>query len=129
MLTGIGEPRVEALESSLASTNETSAAPQAQPPADPVYRDRQDIGPAELHAALRAHRWNVKSAAAELGISRTALYALIDRDPRMRKASDLSREEIERCAEGCDGKLDSIAQRLEVSKRALRMRMTKLGMG
>ena len=49
----------------------------------------------ELLAALRDNRWDLKATALALGVSRTSLYALIDESPRIRKASDLSAEEIQ----------------------------------
>ena len=54
----------------------------------------------ELVAALRAKRWEPGSTAEHLGISRAALYLLIDACPHTRKASDLERSEIEVSEEG-----------------------------
>ncbi len=105
---------------------------RAQPPepqrGPTTYRDPREVGEEELLAALRSHRWNVKSAAVQLGVSRTSLYRLVEESSHSRKASDLSREEIERCRRQCSGKLDAMVDRLEVSKRGLQMRMKELGL-
>ncbi|MCP4592764.1 MAG: sigma-54-dependent Fis family transcriptional regulator, partial [bacterium] len=92
------------------------------------YRLPKEVSQEELLAALRANNWIVKQAARELNVSRTTIYALIDACPLVRKASDISREEIEQCAERCGGDIDAMAHQLEVSRPALLMRMKKLGM-
>jgi two-component system, NtrC family, nitrogen regulation response regulator GlnG len=92
------------------------------------YRRPEDVTDDELIAALRAHRWRIQRAAAELGISRGSLYDRIEKNSRIRKAVDLSREEIQECSERCDGDLDAMVAALEVSKRGLQRRMTQLGM-
>jgi two-component system nitrogen regulation response regulator GlnG len=92
------------------------------------YRSPEEISDEELLAALRANRWRIQRAAAELGISRGSLYDRIEKSPRIRKASDLSREEIEACRASCAGDLDAMVERLEVSKRGLQRRMGQLGL-
>ncbi|MCP4656640.1 MAG: hypothetical protein GY856_14600 [bacterium] len=96
-------------------------------PAKP-HRDPDDVDPAKILAVLRRHKWMVSRAAEELGMARASLYKWMDRSPDVRKASDLSREEIERAFEDCGGHLDTLAGVLEVSKQALKQRMTKLGL-
>ena len=46
----------------------------------------------------------------------------------MRKPSELSRDEIERCRERCGGKIEVMVEELEVSRKGLRRRMTELGL-
>jgi two-component system nitrogen regulation response regulator GlnG len=92
------------------------------------YRRPEDVTDDELIATLRAHRWRIQRAAAELGISRGSLYDRIEKSSRIRKAVDLSREEIQECSERCGGDLDAMVAVLEVSKRGLQRRMTQLGM-
>jgi two-component system, NtrC family, nitrogen regulation response regulator GlnG len=99
----------------------------APPPGKP-YRNPEDVTEEELLAALRASRWRIQRAAAQLGISRGSLYDRIERSPRIRKAADLSRQEIEDAWKRCDGDLDAMGETLEVSRRGLRRRMTQLGM-
>jgi DNA-binding NtrC family response regulator len=99
------------------------------PPRRPAaeYRSPAEIQEPELLAALRAARWEVKLAAERLGISRPSLYLLIDKFPTIRKAVDLTREEILDAREACGGKLDAMVDCLEVSKKGLQQRMTQLG--
>jgi two-component system nitrogen regulation response regulator GlnG len=117
----------------------------ASPPADPAfvppavpaaarrraeareYRSPAEVTEAELVEALRAHHWEVKLAAEHLGISRPSLYLLIDKFPSIRKAGDVSREEILEARELCGGSLDAMVARLEVSKKGLVQRITQLG--
>jgi two-component system nitrogen regulation response regulator GlnG len=118
------------------------AAPPADPvfvpPAGPVavprrragaqeYRSPAEVTETELVEALRATHWEVKLAAERLGISRPSLYLLIDKFPSLRKAADLSREEILEARELCGGSLDAMVARLEVSKKGLVQRITQLG--
>jgi two-component system, NtrC family, nitrogen regulation response regulator GlnG len=92
-----------------------------------VYRSPSEVGEAELLEALRASHWEIKAAAAQLGISRPALYLLMDKFPGIRKASDLSRSEILEARELCGGDLNAMVSRLEVSKKGLLQRMSQLG--
>ena len=80
-----------------------------------------------MHAALRAHRWNLKETAAALGIARTSLYILLDRSPRVRPASEVPPEEVRQAHERCGGDVQAMAAELEVSQRALRQRLKDLG--
>lgn len=85
------------------------------------------IDEATLVGALRAHKFQLNRAAAALGISRSGLDALIARSRKVRKAKDLTREEIASAASACSGDVDRMAAQLEVSPRGLRLRMTQLG--
>jgi two-component system nitrogen regulation response regulator GlnG len=104
------------------------AEPAAVREARKSYRRAEDVTDDELIAALRAHRWRIQRAAEKLGISRGSLYDRIEKSSRIRKAVDLSREEIQECSERCGGDLDAMVAVLEVSKRGLQRRMTQLGM-
>jgi two-component system nitrogen regulation response regulator GlnG len=86
------------------------------------------VGEDELAAALRASRWDLAAAAEQLGISRASIYLLMERYPRFRTAGDLTPEEITRCHEECAGDLGRMAERLEVSERALARRARELGL-
>lgn len=101
--------------------------PAAKEPRKP-YRSPEDVTEDELLEALRANRWRIQRAASQLGISRGSLYDRIEKSSRIRKAVDLSREEIEACHARCGGDLDAMVEALEVSKRGLQRRMTQLGL-
>ncbi|HEY4595682.1 MAG TPA: sigma-54 dependent transcriptional regulator [Thermoanaerobaculia bacterium] len=91
------------------------------------YRSPAEVTEAALMEALRANRWEVKLAAEQLGISRPSLYLLIDKFPSIRKAADLTREEILEARQACGGTLEAMVDRLEVSKKGLLQRITQLG--
>ena len=94
-----------------------------------TYRPISEITEAELLAALRASRWNLAGAAERLGVSRTSLYTLVERHGAIRKAADLSHEEIEAALERSGGDLDAAADDLRVSPHGLKIRRTELGIG
>ena len=94
----------------------------------PAYRRPEEISETELVEALRKSHWNVRVAAGNLNVARPSLYKLMDRCPRVRKASELSREEIIEASKHSEGRLDRMVNLLEVSKRGLKLRMTKLGL-
>jgi two-component system, NtrC family, nitrogen regulation response regulator GlnG len=108
-----------------AARAELSSSPSTPPP---IRRRPAEVTEPELIAALRAHMWDLKAAADHLGIQRASIYNLIERSPNVRTAGDLSAEEIERCHRECDGDLDRMAERLEVSRRALGRRVKELGL-
>ena len=103
--------------------------PGSAPAPRKEYRDPSEVGDAELLAALRRNRWSVKATAGDLGLSRTSLYALIDRHPRVRKAGDLSREEILRARSEHAGDPVAMGEALEVSVSGLQQRMKELEIG
>lgn len=102
-------------------------------PSPPVARPaRTDLGALEdeeLRAVLRRHAFGLKSAAKELGVSRTTLYARIKRAPGIRTAAELTPGEIRGALESCDGDEKAAAAALEVSLHGLRMRLKELGGG
>ncbi|WP_338863819.1 sigma-54 dependent transcriptional regulator [Myxococcus stipitatus] len=91
-------------------------------------RKPSEVGENELLEALRACSWDLKATADFLGIPRPSVYVLIDKSPLIRTARDLSPEEITRCFQECEGDLDKMVQRLEVSRRALQRRVRELGL-
>ena len=73
-----------------------------------------EIAEAELLAALRACRLNLAGTAARLRVSRTSLYALVERHGAIRKAADLSRGEIAAALERSGGDLNAAADDLRL---------------
>ncbi len=92
-----------------------------------VRRQPSQISEAELIEALRDHGWRLLPTAQFLGISRTSLYALIDKCPSIRRAGELGRVEIEQALDAVDGNVDLAVERLEISKHGLLQRMRDLG--
>jgi two-component system nitrogen regulation response regulator GlnG len=81
---------------------------------------------AHVVEVLSRHHWSTTATAAELGISRTSLYALIERSKNIRKAADLSREELNHALSECGGDMEAAAERLRVSPRGLKLRLRQL---
>ena len=77
---------------------------------------------------IDASRWVVGRAARQLGLPRSTAYDLIRRSDRVRKAGDLSAEELTAAWEKCAGDLVAMVAKLEVSKRGIQLRMTELGL-
>ncbi len=102
--------------------------PLQPPPAPPAAGRRKpsEVSEDELLAALRANRWDLQATAEQLRISRPSLYALIESSPHVRKAGDLSTEEIVRCWEVCGGDVNAMVDNLEVSRKALARRLREL---
>ncbi|PYQ61688.1 MAG: sigma-54-dependent Fis family transcriptional regulator [Acidobacteria bacterium] len=124
-------PQIERLLREVTPLPEAEIVAPAPPPRRRAeagdYRSPAEVTEAELMEALRANRWEVKLAAEQLGISRPSLYLLIDKFPSIRKASDLTREEILEARQACGGSLEAMVDRLEVSKKGLLQRITQLG--
>ena len=127
----------EAVRAAAPPDSDPTGAPPVEVVAEPrgareksrrVYRSPDDVTDDDLLAALRANRWRIQRAAAQLGISRGSLYDRIEKSQRIRKAVDLSREEIESCRAACGGDLDAMVEALEVSRRGLQRRMGQLGL-
>jgi len=118
----------------LAASDEPPARPQAAP-AGPARAGRASsarglahINDQVLLAALRHNRWRIDATAGYLGISKTSLYALIDRCPRIRKARDLTREELLAAEARHRGDLGRMSDELCVSLRGLKLRIRELGL-
>jgi two-component system nitrogen regulation response regulator GlnG len=124
-------PQIERLLKEVTPPPEIAIAEPPPPPRRRAeagdYRSPAEVTEAELMEALRANRWEVKLAAEQLGISRPSLYLLIDKFASIRKAADLTREEILEARQACGGGLEAMVDRLEVSKKGLLQRMTQLG--
>ena len=126
-IEGRGADRL-ALPAGWADDPEAPAEPDHAPP--PRKRTR----PAEmtnemLRAALRRNRWSLAAAARDVGISRGSLYTLVRTRGCGGWADDLGADEIREELEIAGYDLDEAAERLEVSRRALRRRMKTLGVG
>jgi two-component system, NtrC family, nitrogen regulation response regulator GlnG len=93
-----------------------------------VRRRTAELEEPEVVAALRAHQWDLKAAADQLGIPRSSIYDVIERCPSIRTAGQLSLAEIERAYREHDGDLGLMAGQLEVSRRALQRRVKELGL-
>lgn len=114
-----------------------SALPSAPPPAQgcepqalsalPERRKPGAVTDEELEAALREARWDRTAAAAALRVSRTSLYALLEKSQRFR-TEDVTPEEVSHAWRECGGDVERMVDRLHVSERTIRWRLRKLGL-
>ncbi len=121
-------PATAPLEHLLATVNVPETKPEPLPHPRPALRRTHELSDAEVLAALRAHRFRLHAAAQQLGIPRSSLYRLIDRNPHIRKAVELGPAEITACLSRCQGSTEAAAAMLEVSPVGLRRRIKQLGL-
>ncbi|MCC7536520.1 MAG: sigma-54-dependent Fis family transcriptional regulator [Deltaproteobacteria bacterium] len=81
-----------------------------------------------LAATLRRNGFQIGRTARDLGIARNTLYKRMERCAGLRRGRDLSADEIARSRAEVGPDLDHVAAKLEVSPRALRLRMRELGL-
>lgn len=106
----------------------THAAPQA-PKARAASAEPADALPDDetIREALRKAEYKTAAAARALGISKTTLYAWMERTPGIRKAKDLEKADLDLAYGEVGGDRAAMARHLEVSKRGLTLRITELG--
>ena len=63
-----------------------------------------------------------------MGLSRTSLYALVERSTRVRKAAEIERPEVEAVLAEHGGDIRKAAAHLEVSAHALKLRIRALNL-
>jgi two-component system nitrogen regulation response regulator GlnG len=107
-----------------ASATSTTATPPGA--AERGARAPSSISDDELVKALERNQWRTSATAAELGISRTTLYVLIDRSTRIRKAANVPEAELRALQEKCGGDLDEMSRVLKVSRRGLQLRLRQV---
>jgi two-component system, NtrC family, nitrogen regulation response regulator GlnG len=97
---------------------------------EPVSREVPpgEITDAQIVAALRANAFRIAATAEALGIAKNTLYKRMERCAGLRRARDLDAREIERAAAVVPSDLESVAARLEVSARGLKLRLRELGL-
>ncbi len=125
-----------ALDELLSGAPASAESPASLPPRRPavakpprpleIHRSPREVTDQELLDALRLNGWQLKPTAHYLRVARTSLYALIDRNPNIRRASDLQREELARSFQAHGGDLVAMAMELEVSPQGLRSRLHEL---
>jgi len=113
--------QVDALVERLLEGDEPSSPPPPESTGVGIDDDR-------LVEAMRANNWAPGPTAKSLGIPTSTLYDLIESCPRLRKAKDIPDEELSRCHAECGGDLDAMVERLEVSRRGIRLRLKALGL-
>ncbi len=121
---GSDSGRVTTTSNGLATASSTPPSEDAQRGA----RRAADISEQELLRALAQHGYERKRTADSLGISRGALYYLIEQCPHIRQAGDLEAADITPVVDDAAGDLLAAAATLGVSRQALKRRMRVLGL-
>lgn len=104
-----------------------TTASKKEPPSDSVgYKHPSEISSEELLRVLRQHDFRLAPTAKALGLSRTTLYAMIEASGAVRKASSLSKLEVEEAMHSTQNDLIAAARMLEVSVHALKLRLKAL---
>ncbi|HEY9103040.1 sigma 54-interacting transcriptional regulator [Chitinimonas sp.] len=94
----------------------------------PVRRIRlAELSSAQLIDALEQQAWQIKGAAAVLGISRPSLYKLLEAHPDIRSADAIDEAELLAAWDASGGELTACASRLRTPSEALRRRLRALG--
>ncbi len=89
-------------------------------------RTPADIPDHRVLEVLRAKGYSINRTAKALGIAKNTLIARMKGMPGVRRAVDLERRDLDRAWQDADGSVETMAQRLEVSSRALKLRITAL---
>ena len=107
------------------------ATPVPAPPLEAAQprREPRELSDEEIAQALEACEFGIERSARELGVSRSWLHTRIESIPSLRKAKDLSAEEIEAALADAQGELAPAALTLRVSVKGLQLQMTRLGFG
>jgi two-component system nitrogen regulation response regulator GlnG len=91
-----------------------------------LRRRMQDVDDATFDRAMLANEYEVKRVAAQLGVSRAAVYRRIETSTRYRLASDIPPAELQQLVQQHNGDCTAIARQLGVSVTGLRSRLTTL---
>jgi two-component system nitrogen regulation response regulator GlnG len=115
-----------------AVANLERSTPAAEPAPKRADTDEKkgvdELDEEEVIAALAAHGYRPGPTAKALGVARSTLYVFIDKSDKIRKASDLTEDEISKALDDHDDDHAAAAESLTVSTRGLRLRMKALGM-
>lgn len=104
-----------------------SSKPVAPPAKESPRRKLADYTEEQIVQALEENTWEIKKAAERLDVARSTLYDWLKRSPHVRLADGLGADELARHYRECQGQLDSMSQRLKLSRWALVRRLKELG--
>jgi two-component system nitrogen regulation response regulator GlnG len=109
-----------------AVASRSGVALERPPQAGAKHEAAPELDDDRLLATLEAHDWAPGAAARALGVSKTTVYAWIERSPRVRKARDVSPDELEQAMRATDRDPERAARLLKVSHRGLQLRLREL---
>ncbi len=114
---------------------ETLGTKPAEPPPPSARVERVErrksvttlVNAEELERLMEAHEFKLGSVADALGVSRPALNDMVDAHPRLKRAQNLTAEEIIAARAEC-GDIERMWRHLRVSEKSLKLRMSALGL-
>ena len=127
LLVGQGLDGTLAKHAAMPSGGASVATPANAPPR-PHYRDSADVSDDEILEALDKTHWQIKEAAALLGLSRGTFYNLMHACPGVRQIDDLNEAEVEAVMVKFPGGLDVWAKELRIGRSALKRYIKELGL-
>lgn len=92
----------------------------------PSGNQPQSITEERLLTTLRQNRFRIGATARALGIAKNTLYQLMEQSSSIRRARDLTEDEIRAVRAATAGDTSAMAAVLEVSERGLKLRMREL---
>lgn len=109
---------------------QVQSTPVQKTPSEPEVKRRKPstVSEQELIQALAHQRWDLKRTAEALNISRPALYKMVDAHPDIRKAGEISAQEVSHSFDQCQGNLEQMVTDLKVSKMSLKRRLKELAL-
>ncbi|MEM7155253.1 MAG: sigma 54-interacting transcriptional regulator [Myxococcota bacterium] len=139
VVSGRDQPTIRGGEELDALLGASTAAPsRGEPSGEPIdvggyaqgsrggIRHPTEVSEDELVAAMRANQWRLAPTARALNLSRTSLYRLIEQSNRIRRATTITADEATAVLEASGGNVVAAAEKLEVSTRALTLRLRSL---
>jgi two-component system nitrogen regulation response regulator GlnG len=121
----------EVVQSALQGGRDITGNIQSSPQADEqplVAKNLEAISEDDLVDALRQAQWRRDAAAKLLGISRTSIYQLIRKSKRLRTIQEIPSDELKQAFEAQRGDLLKMANALEISPHALKIRLKDEGL-
>jgi two-component system nitrogen regulation response regulator GlnG len=118
----------KAVERALGEEQEQGARPEPAAPAPTRSARPASISNEQLLQALRDHGWSPNRAAASLGIATGTLHDLMRRSGAIRRAADLSDDELRAAQAKCGNDTRAMADLLCVSERGLRIALRQRGL-
>ena len=94
-------------------------------PSEPPRKKLADISEEDVLRAMDNSHWTIQAAAEELGISRPSMYKLIDAHTQIRRAADISPEEIRQTLEANAFDVERCAAVLKTPYEALRRQLQR----
>lgn len=122
-LVDLAPQRVTASAASRAAAGENTVASHTT-----GRKKLSELGEPEVLAAMQANHWYIQCAAQALGVSRPSMYKLLESHSQIRRAEQITKEEITQALAQCSGDVEDCAAYLKTPTEALRRHLRGLGL-